>query len=120
MDKVSAELQLESIKSFQSTIRKTEKAVVQMKDKGAQTGLVEKRLQALLIGLAGLETVWNGKTNSFSIDELTQARDVLVGLLPFIENQYAKSKAGSSQKTLLERRIQSLELAIRAIDDLSK
>lgn len=119
LDKVSAEVQLESIKSFQSTIRKTEKAAAQMKGKSAQTGLVEKRLHALLIGLAALETVWNEKPNSFSREELAQARTVLAGLLPSVENQYAKSKTGSPQRTLLERRIQSLELAIRAIDDLS-
>ena len=119
MDKVSADIRLESIKSFQSAIRKTEKAAAQMKGKSAQTGLVEKRLHALLIGLAVLETVWNEKPNSFSREELAQARTVLAGLLPSIENQYAKSKACSSQRTLLERRIQSLELAIMAIDDLS-
>ncbi|WP_203340892.1 hypothetical protein [Planococcus beijingensis] len=119
MDKVSADIRLESLKSFQSTIRKTEKAVDQMKVKGAQTVFVEKRLHALHIGLAVLETVWNGKPNSFGIEELVQARTVLAGLLPTIENQYNKSKAGSSQRTLLERRIQSLELAIMAIDDLS-
>lgn len=119
LDKVSADIRLESLKSFQSTIRKTEKAVVQMKVKGAQTVFVEKRLHALHIGLAVLETVWNGKPNSFGIEELVQARTVLAGLLPTIENQYNKSKAGSSQRTLLERRIQSLELAIMAIDDLS-
>ena len=119
MDKVSADIQLESIKSFQSTIRKLEKAAAQMKDKGAQTGLVEKRLRALLIGLAVLEMVWNEKPNSFSTEELAQARAVLADLLPSIENQYAKSKAGSSQRTLLKRRIQSLELAIEAIDELS-
>ena len=119
MDKVSVDLQLESIKSFQSTICKTERAVDQMKVKGAQTGLVEKRLHALLIGLAVMETVWNEKPNSYSREELVEARIVLAGLLPSIENQYAKSKAGSPQRTLLERRLQSLELAIRAIDDLS-
>ena len=119
MDKVSAEVQLESIKSFQSTIRKTEKAAAQMKGKSAQTGLVKKRLHALLIGLAVLETVWNEKPNSFSMEELAQARTVLTGLLPSVENQYAKSKTGSPQRTLLERRIQSLELAIRAIDEIS-
>lgn len=119
LDKVSADIRLESIKSFQSAIRKTEKAAAQMKVKGAQTGLVEKRLHALLIGLAVLETVWNEKPNSFSMEELAQARTVLTGLLPSVENQYAKSKTGSPQRTLLERRIQSLELAIRAIDEIS-
>ena len=32
---------------------------------------------------------------------------------------YDKSKAGSPQRTLLERRIKALELAIQAIDKLS-
>jgi len=36
-----------------------------------------------------------------------------------MENIYVKSKAGSPQRTLLERRIKALELAVQAIDDLS-
>ena len=45
---------VESLKSFRSTIRKSENALSSMTDKGANTTLVEKRLKALRIGLAVL------------------------------------------------------------------
>lgn len=119
MENVSAEVRLESIKSFQSTIRKSEKALIQMTDKGASTSLLEKRLKALRIGLAVLEMLWYEKPHPYSEKELVETREVLSGLLPSIERMYAKSKPGSPQRTLLERRIESLDLAVGAIDDLS-
>lgn len=119
MENIPAEVQLESIKSFQSTIRKSEKALVQMKGKGANTSLIEKRLKAHLVGLAVLEHLWRGEAHLYSKRELAEARDVLAGLLPSIEKLYGKSKESSPQRTLLERRIKSLELVIGEIDDLS-
>lgn len=118
MENVSNADKLESIKSFQSTIRKCENALAQMTQKGANTTLLEKRLKALYIGLAMLENVWNQKPHHYTQEDLAEARNVLNGLFPSIENIYAKSKAGSPQRTLLERRIKSLELAVQAIDDL--
>ncbi|WP_071394634.1 hypothetical protein [Bacillus tuaregi] len=120
MENISEVEKLESLKSFQSTIRKTEKALAQMTVKGANTTLVKKRLNAFNIGLAMLENVWNQKPYHYTNEELEAARKVLIGLLPSIENIYTKSKAGSPQRTLLERRIESLELAIHAIDELAE
>ncbi|EGQ20298.1 hypothetical protein HMPREF9372_3555 [Sporosarcina newyorkensis 2681] len=117
MEDVSHAVKLESIKSFQSTIRKMEKALAQMTQKGANTTLIKKRLNALLIGLDVLENVWNQRPLHYTEEALTDARIVLNGLLPTIRNSYVKSKAGSPQRTLLERRIKSLELAVQAIDD---
>ncbi|MBM7601108.1 hypothetical protein JOC34_003529 [Virgibacillus halotolerans] len=119
MENVSHIDKLESIKSFQSTIGKSEKALAQMTQKGASTTLIKKRLKALYIGLAILENVWNHRPHHYTQEDLAEARHVLTGLFPSIENIYAKSKAGSPQRTLLERRIKSLELAVQAIDDLS-
>ncbi|WP_226530679.1 hypothetical protein [Metabacillus niabensis] len=119
MENISNEDKLESIKSFQSTIRKLEKTLATMTQKGANTTLVKQRLKASNIGLAILENVWNQKPHQFTLEDLAEARNVLTGLFPSIENSYAKLKAGSSQRTLLERRIKALELAIRAIDNLS-
>lgn len=117
MENVPAAVQLESIKSFQSAIRKSEKALAQMKGKGASTSLSEKRLRALRVGLAALEKVWHEKPYSYRKEEMAEARDVLAGLLPSLESMYAKSKARSPQGTLLEKRISSIELAIGAIDE---
>lgn len=119
MYNVSNEDKLLSIKSFQSSIRKSEKALVQMAEKGANTTLLSKRQKALQIGLAVLEKIWNLRTYEYSWEDLVEARDTLIGLLPSIENIYAKSKVGSPQKTLLERRIKALKLAVEAIEDIT-
>jgi hypothetical protein len=108
---------LESIKSLQSTISKLENALSQMTQKGANTTLVKKRLKAICIGLAMLENVWNQSPHQYTQKDLTEAHNVLTSLLPSIENSYVKSKAGSPQKTLLERRRKALKLAIGVIDD---
>lgn len=118
MENASAQVKLQSIESFQSTIRKTEKALIQMHEKNANTTLVNSRLNALRTGLVVLEAVWEDKTHSYTLEDLAEARLVLIGLLSSIEAMYTKSKEGSPQKTLLERRITSLELAIQALNDL--
>ncbi len=110
---------IESIKSMQSTIRKLENGLAQMTQKGANTTLIKKRLKSSYIGLAVLENVWNHKPHDYTQKDLVEARNVLAGLFPSIENIFAKLKAGSPQRTLLERRIKALELAVQAIDDLS-
>jgi len=116
---VTNEEKSESIKSLQSTIRKLESALSQMTQSGANTTLVQKRLRAVGIGLAVLENLWHQKPHSYIPDELNEAREALVGLTPSVEKSYAKSKAGSPQKTLLARRLKALELAVQAMDDLS-
>lgn len=118
MEHVSDVIKLESIKAFQSAIRKSEKALAQMTQKGSNTTLIKKRLQALKIGLAMLENVWNQIPHHYTQEDLADARNVLTGLLPSIESIYAKSKAGSPQRTLLERRIKALDLAVQAIEGL--
>ncbi|QSF42594.1 MULTISPECIES: hypothetical protein [Paenibacillus] len=119
MENVSQADQLESIKSLQSTIRKLENALSQMTQNGANTTLVKKRLKAVSIGLAVLEHVWNQGPHHYIQEDLAEARKVIAGLFPSIQNSYAKSKTGSPQRTLLERRIKALELAVQAIDDLT-
>ena len=90
-----------------------------MTQKGANTTLLKKRLKAIYIGLAMLENIWNQRKHHYTQEDLAEARNVLTGLFPSIESIYVKSKAGSPQRTLLERRIKALELAVQAIDDLS-
>ncbi|KAA6473744.1 hypothetical protein [Bacillus swezeyi] len=119
MENVSNADKSESIKSFQSTIGKSENALAQMTQKGANTTLLKKRIKALYIGLAMLEKVWDQRPHHYTQEDLAEARNILTGLFPSIKNIYAKSKAGSPQSTLLERRIKALELAVQAIDDLS-
>ena len=117
METVSIEVQSEAIKSFQSTISKYETALAQMTQKGSNTALLNKRLNALKIGLAVLENAWLQKPHYYTPESLADARQVLNDLLPTIEHSYAKSKLGSPQRTLLERRIKSLKFALEALDD---
>ncbi|WP_107995774.1 hypothetical protein [Trichococcus paludicola] len=117
MDNLTETTKEESLKSFRSTIRKSENALSSMTEKGANTTVVAKRLKALSIGLAVLEHVWEEKSHTYSPEELAEARILLAGLLTSIEGVYAKSKLGSPQKTLLERRVKSFELALQAMDD---
>ncbi|MNR17216.1 hypothetical protein D3C85_1338630 [compost metagenome] len=67
-----------------------------------------------------LESVWNQLPHPYSKEDIVEVRDTLTGLLPSIEDAYSKCKEGSPQRTLLERRIKALVLAVQAIDDLSK
>ncbi|WP_091016317.1 MULTISPECIES: hypothetical protein [Paenibacillus] len=116
MENVSQEDKLESIKAFQSTIRKSENALVNMTQKSTNTTLLQKRLQAFYIGLALLDKQWNQKAHSYTKEDIAEARLVLIGLFPSLENMYAKAKEGSPQKTLLERRIKAFHLAVQAMD----
>lgn len=70
--------------------------------------------------MAILENVWEQKPLLYNQDEIAEARTVLAGLLPSIKTSYAKAKEGGPQRTLLNRRIKSLEIAIKAIDVLQK
>jgi len=108
----------ESLRSLRSAISKSEKALAQMTQKGANTTLLKKRLKALQVGLAMLENVWNQRPHHYTTEDLAEARHVLTGLFPSLEDIYAKSQAGSPQRTLLERRIKALELAVQAIGDV--
>lgn len=117
MERVTETTKAESLASFRSTIRKSENALTSMTQKGTNTVLVAKRLKALRIGLAVLEHIWDGKQYQYAQVDLVEARTVISGLLPSIEAIYAKSKPGSPQNKLLERRIKSLELALQEMDD---
>jgi hypothetical protein len=119
MDNASSLVQLDSIKSLKSTISKLENALSQMTQNGVNTTVVKKRLKAVSIGLAMLEYFWNQRPHHYTQEDVAEARIVITSLFPSIKNSYAKSKVGSPQKTLLERRIKALELAVQAIDDLS-
>lgn len=62
-----------------------------------------------------LENVWNERNHSYSQKDLVEAYNVLISLFPSMEKIYTKSKIGSPQRTLLERRIKALKLAVQAI-----
>ena len=117
MDPVTENMKIESLHSFGSAIRKTDKALLGMTGKAANTALIRKRLDALKVGLAVLENAWHNKPHSYSPAQLAAAGEVLRGLLPSIEKLCAKAKTGSPQRTLLDRRATSLKLAVQAIDE---
>jgi len=109
----------ESLEALASSVRKSEAALAGMRRRGANTTLVRRRLRALTVGLAALERAWQGVPYPYTPADLAEARDILAGLLPSIERICARSGEGSRQRTLLERRIAAMRLAIRALDEAS-
>ena len=120
METVSQEIQDLSIKSLESTFNKLSNAYKSMTIKGSNTNLVKKRRNAVKIGLDSLKDAWN--EGDFSCDEesILTSKGVLQSLLPSIEKQIAKAKEGSSQKTLNERRLTALKLAIQSLENRLK
>lgn len=116
MESIPDEVKRQSIASLQSTIRKLEKGLAQMSQKGANTTLIEKRLRAHHVALAVLECAWHQKPHPYRKKDLEEARNTLSGLFPSIDSTFAKAKPGSPQRTLLMRRRKAMELAIQAMD----
>jgi hypothetical protein len=107
----------QSVAALQSAISKSQKALAQMARKGASTTLIERRLDALQIGLAALTRAPrqdDGRLNS--TQDLARARNVLAGLLLAVKSACAKAGGGSPQQTLAARRARALEFAIQTID----
>lgn len=107
----------ESMKALQSAIRKSERALAQMVQKGASTTLISKRLKALKVGLIILENGGEPLMNSVDRNELSETKSTLQSLLPSIESIYRQARPDSSQFTLLKRRIAALNLIVQVIDE---
>lgn len=116
MKTVSHEIQLLSIKSLESTYKKLSNAYKSMSEKGANTTIVQKRRNAVKIGIESLKGDWHGENFSFGRENILMSKEVLESLIPSIEKQIAKAKEGSPQKTLNERRITALKLAIDSLN----
>lgn len=117
MKAVSQEIQDLSVESLASTLRKLSNACQSMAGNGSSTTLVQKRQNAVKIGLESLKGVWRGE--DFHNDERTMldAKEILQKVIPSIERQIAKAKEGSPQKTVNERRLIALKLAIESLED---
>lgn len=114
---VSQEIQDLSIKSLTSTFGKLSNAYKSMTEKGSNTTLVTKRRSAVKIGLESLENRWNGGIFSYDEADIEASKDILQGILPSIEKQIEKAKEGSPQKTVNERRLTALLLAIESLEE---
>lgn len=117
MRTVSQEIQALSITSLESTLSKLSNAYKNMSEKRSNTTLVKKRRDAVKTGLESLKDAWNGEVFSYDEEIISTSKDILQGLIPSIEKQIAKAKNGSSQKTLNERRLTALKLAIESLED---
>jgi|SRR5699024_7771009 len=120
METVNEETQDFSLESLESTFNKLSNAYKSMTEKGSNTTLVKKRRNAVKIGLESFKNTWNGKKFSHDEETALTSKDVLQGMIPSIEKQIAKAKEGSSQKTLNERRLTALKLAIESLEDRFK
>lgn len=116
MRTVSQEIQELSIKSLESTYNKLSNAYKSMAENGSNTTTVKKRRDAIKVGLESLKDAWNGGGFFYDKDFIFNSKEILQGVIPSIEKQIAKAKEGSSQKTLNERRLTALELAIKSLE----
>lgn len=115
MKAINQEIQDQSIKSLESTCNKLATAYQRMTEKGVNTTLVKKRLNAVKMGLESLKNIWNGENFSSDEETILTSKKVLEGVMPSIEKQIAKES--SSQKTLNERRLTALKLAIESLEN---
>lgn len=120
MRTVNQEIQDWSIKSLESTCNKLSNAYKSMIEKGLNTTLVKKRQNAVKVGLESLKDVWNGGDFFYDEETILTSKDTLQSIIPSIEKQIAKAKEGSSQKTLNERRLTALKLAIVSLENRLK
>ncbi len=116
MKSVSEEIQQQSIASLESTCRKLANAYQTALDKGASTTLIAKRLDAMRIGLDSLRNVWKGEPFTADGEKVMLSMNVLRGILPSIEAQITRAKDGSPQRTLNQRRLVALQLAIASLE----
>jgi hypothetical protein len=117
MKPVSLEIQNLSIASLQSTYTKLFNAYHSTVAKGSSTTLIEKRLHAVKLGLESIQALWRGEPFDYNKAAILSSKQVLEHIIPSIEQQLARAKAGSPQKTLNERRLTALQLAIESLDD---
>jgi hypothetical protein len=120
MKTVSQEIQDLSIKSLESTFNKLSNAYKSMIEKGSNTTLVKKRRNAVKVGLESLKGTWNGGDFFYDDEIILTSKDILQSVIPSIEKQIAQAKEGSSQKTLNERRLTALKLAIESLENRLK
>lgn len=116
MESVSEEVQQLSIASLESTCRKLANAYQSALDKGASTTLIAKRLGAMRIGLDSLRNAWKGEPFTADGEKVMLSINVLCGILPSIEAQITRAKDGSPQRTLNQRRLVALQLAIASLE----
>ena len=120
MRAVSQEIQEMSIKSLESTYNKLSNAYKSMTEKGSNTTLVKKRQNAIKLGLESLKDTWNGEGFIYEDEIILTSKHILQGVIPSIEKQIANAKEGSPQKTLNDRRLTALKLAIESLENRLK
>ncbi len=120
MENVSQDIQDLSIKSLESTFNKLSNAYKSMTEKGSNTTLVKKRHDAVKIGLESLKGTWYGKAFIYDKEIIITSKEILEHVMPSIEKQILNAKEGSSQKTINERRLTALKLAIESLENRIK
>ncbi len=116
MKPVSEKVRQLSIASLESTCRKLRNSYESAVNKNASTTLIEKRLNAVQMGLNSLQNMWEGKPMDADREKVIMSTTIIRGLLPSIERQLAKANNGSPQHTLNERRLVALQLAIESLE----
>lgn len=116
LDQPTEEIRQRSLEALGSAISKTEQALGSMQEKGAGTTLVEKRLAALKAGLCCLNRQWYGTPCEIQAAVLKTSLLSLRDILTAVDKELGKARAGSPQKTLLQRRSMALTASLQAVE----
>ena len=108
-----SELELrEAARAIASTLMKSEKAILKLKEGSAQYQMTAQGIAAYHIALAFISRQGeNAALGSYSEDELTQAMSVCTSVSTRVEKVLPKFAAGTPQHTLAVRIIRAFEIA---------
>jgi predicted nucleic acid-binding Zn-ribbon protein len=115
MEQCPNETHDQSIKALESTLNKLTRSYHTMSQKGANTTLVQKRMKAVQVGLDSLKKSLKGEQFPYDEHEVSTSIHVLQSLIPSIEKQITNASEQSSRKTLADRRLRALHLAIQSL-----
>lgn len=118
MPRQYSEIELrESARAISSALRKSEKAILKLKEGSPQYRLTAESIRAYQITLALIERE-RGMQNSlsFSEEECARAQTAFSSMISRVEKALPKFAAGTPQHTLAVRRIRAFEIAKMLID----
>jgi hypothetical protein len=107
----------EAARAIASALRKSEKAILKLKEHSPQFRLTAESISAYQIALALIERERGSQDAlSFSEEECTRAHTAFSSMIARVEKFLPKFAAGTPQHTLVVRRIRAFELAVRLIE----
>ncbi len=102
----------EAARAITSTLHKSEKAILKLKEASQQYRLSAEAIRAYQIALSLIARELDGKSApDFSKEEMQQAAKTFSVLFARVEKVLPKFAAGTPQHTLAKRRLRAFEIA---------